>query len=125
MRREFIPFYLSRAVLSAIFAVLVLGLSWKAILLAIALFGGFLLYLHSGWFRVDPSHRLTPIRRDERARQVQRKALIAAVTMGLLIYGILTQATDLLDLSLDVGPLALSLGVITYFVTQFVLLART
>jgi hypothetical protein len=80
--------------------------------------------LHSGWFCVDPSHRLTPIRRDERARQIQRKALIAAVAMGLLIYGILTQATDLLDLSLVAGPLALSLGVITYFVTQFVLLAR-
>ncbi len=124
MRKEFIPFYLSRAALSAIFAVLVLGLSWKAILLAIALFGGFLLYLHSGWFHVDPSHRLTPIRRDERARQIQRKALIAAVAMGLLIYGILTQASDLLDLSLVAGPLALSIGVITYFVTQFVLLAR-
>jgi hypothetical protein len=42
----------------------------------------------------------------------------------LLIYGILTLATDLLDLSLDAEPLALSLGVTTYFVTQFVLLAR-
>ncbi len=124
MRREFIPFYLSRAALSVIFAVLVLGLSWKATILAIGLFGMFLLYLHSSWFRVDASHRLTPIRRDERARQIQRKALIAAVAMGLLIYGILTQATDLLDLSLVAGPPALSLGVITYFVTQFVLLAR-
>ncbi len=124
MRREFIPFYLSRAALTAIFAVLVLGLSWKAILLAVALFGGFLLYLHSGWFCVDPSHRLTPIRRDERARQIQRKALIAAVTAGLLVYVILTRAGGLLDLSLAAGPVALSLSVITYFVTQFVLLAR-
>ncbi len=124
MRREFIPFYLSRAALSAIFAVLVLGLSWKAILLAIALFGGFLLYLHSGWFRIDASRHLTPIQRDERARQIQRKALIAAVIASLPVYVILTRAGDLLDPSLVAGPLALSLGVITYFVTQFVLLAR-
>ncbi len=125
MRRKFIPFYLSRAALSAIFAALVLGLTWSAVLLAIGIFGLFLLYLHSGWFRVDASHPLTPIRRDERARQIQRKALIAAVAIGLLIYGVLTQAIGLLDLSLIAGPVALSLGVIAYFVTQFVLLART
>jgi hypothetical protein len=93
-------------------------------LLATGIFGLFMLYLHRGWFRVDASHRLTPIQRDERARQIQRKALIAAVIASLLVYAILTQAGDLLDLSLVAGPLALSLGVITYFVTQFVLLAR-
>lgn len=124
MRREFIPFYLSRAAISSVVAVLILGLSWKSVLLAIGLFGLFLIYLHSGWFRVDASHRLTPIQRDERARQIQRKALIAAVAAGLLVYVILIQAGDLLSLSIATGPLALSLGVITYFVSQFVLLAR-
>lgn len=124
MRRELLPYYLSRAALSVVFAILVIGLTWKAALLAIVLFGGFLLYAHSGWFLVDPSHHLTPLRRDERARGIQRKALIAAVSEGILVYVVLTQATDLLNLSVAIGSLSLSLGVITYFVTQFVLLSR-
>jgi hypothetical protein len=119
MRKEFIPFYISRAVLSVVFSV-----SWKAMLIAIGLFILFLLYLHSGWFSIDPSQPLTPIRRDERAKEIQRKALIAAVMVGLLLYVILPRANTYLDLSLIAGPLALSFGVITYFVTQFILLAR-
>ena len=124
MKREFIPYYLSRAALSAIFAILVMGFTWKAVLAAIFLFGLFLLYLHSGWFQIDPSHPLTPLRRDERGRQIQRNALIAAITVGLLIYLIGSQASHLFGWSLVAGPLALSLAIITYFIAQFILLAR-
>jgi hypothetical protein len=125
MRKEFLPYYLSRAILSCVFSVLVCGFTWKALVLAIVLFGGFILYLHSGWFRVDPSHPLTPLRRDARAQQVQRKALIASVCVGLLIYILSLQVAVPLGWSLPTGNLALSLGVITYFLTQFILLART
>jgi hypothetical protein len=124
MRKEFIPFYISRAVLSVVFSLVVFGVSWKAMLSAIVFFTLFLLYLHSGWFSIDPSRPLTPIRRDERAKEIQRKALIAAVTVGLLLYVILPQANTYRGLSLIAGPLALSFGVITYFITQFILLAR-
>jgi hypothetical protein len=124
MNRKFLPYYLSRAVLSAAFAILVFGLTWKATLLAAVLFGLFLLYLHSGWFRIDPSHPLKPIRRDDRGRDIQRKALIAAVVAGMLVYIILTQASGFLGMSLGAGPLALALGVLTYFATQFTLFAR-
>jgi hypothetical protein len=124
MKREFVPYYLSRAALSAIFALVVMGLNWKALLLAIVLFGLFLLYLHSGWFQVDPSRPLTPIRRDERGQQAQRKALIAAITVSLLIYLILPKAFALFGLALVVGPFVLMFGIVTYFVTQFILLAK-
>ena len=124
MKREFLYYYLSRAALSILFALLVLGLTWKAALLAVALFGLFVLYLHSGWFQVDASHPLTPLRRDERGRQIQRKALIAAVTVGLLIYFSSNLAVGFLNLPAVAGPLALSLGVLAYFLTQFVLFAR-
>ena len=124
MKREYIPYYLSRAALSVIFAILVMGFTWKAVLVAIVLFGLFLLYLHSGWFPIDPSHPLTPLRRDERGRHIQRNALIAAISVGLLIYLIASQASHLFGWSLIAGPLALSLSMITYFIAQFILFAR-
>lgn len=124
MKKELLPYYLSRAVLSGLFAVLIMGLTWKAAPLAAILFGLFVLYLHSGWFQVDASHPLTPLRRDERGRQIQRKALIAAVTVGLLIYLSATLAIGFLGIPAVAGPLALSLGVFAYFITQFVLFSR-
>lgn len=124
MKREFIPYYLSRAALSAIFAILVMGFTWKAAVATVVLFGLFLLYLHSGWFQVDPEHPLTPLRRDERGRQIQRNALIAAVTVGILIYIILTQVPSLSGSSIIAGPLVLASGILTYFITQFILFAR-
>jgi len=104
MKREFIPYYLSRAAMSALFAILMMGFTWKAVLVAIFLFGLFLLYLHSGWFQIDLSHPLTPLRRDERGRQIQRNALIAAIAVGLLIYLIGSQASHLFGWSLVAGP---------------------
>jgi hypothetical protein len=124
MKKEFVPFYISRAVLSIVFALAVFGISWKALVMAIAFFALFLLYLHSGWFSIDSSHPLTPIRRDDRAREIQRKALIAAVVVGLLLYVFLPQANTHLGLSIVVGPVVISLSILTYFVTQYILLAR-
>ncbi len=123
MKKEFLPFYISRAILSSIFSILVMGLTWQALLLAIVFFGGFLLYLHSGWFSVDMSHPFMPLRRDPRGLEIQRKALIASVVFGLLIYLFSSQLTGLIGFPLS-GNLALSIGVITYFVTQFILFAR-
>jgi uncharacterized membrane protein len=124
MKREFTPYYVSRFLLSAIFALVLVGFSWKAALLTLAFFGLFLLYLHSGWFQVDPSHPLIPLRRDDRGRQVQRKALIAGIVAGFLVFLLLGPAIGLLDLTKAAGFLALSAGILTYFITQFILLAR-
>jgi sterol desaturase/sphingolipid hydroxylase (fatty acid hydroxylase superfamily) len=125
MKKVFLPYYISRALLSLGFSALVFGLSWKALLAAVVFFALFLLYLHSGWFSVDPSHPLSPLRRDERAREIQRRSLIAAVGVGLVIYILLPLTASWLAFSPPTGPLALSAGVLAYFATQFILLSRS
>lgn len=124
MKKEFFPYYISRAILSIVFAVLVMGLNWKAVILAFLFFGGFLLYLHSGWVSIDLRNPLTPLRRDQHGQTVQRKALIAAVIVGVFLYLISTQLPALFGLPIS-GNVALSMGILTYFLTQFVLFART
>jgi hypothetical protein len=123
MKKEFLPYYISRAILSLIFSILVMGFTWKAALFGTVLFALFLLYLHSGWFTIDLRYPLTPLRRDARGQEVQRKALIASVIVGVFLYLFSSQLTGLLGLSL-LGNVALSIGIITYFVTQFILLSR-
>jgi hypothetical protein len=124
MKKEFTPYYISRALLSFVFSILVMGFTWKAIVFATVLFGLFLLYLHSGWFSIDLRVPLAPLRRDARGQEIQRKALIASVVVGMLIYLSSSQLSGLMGLSLS-GNIALSIGIITYFVTQFILFART
>lgn len=123
MKKDFLPFYISRAILSFLFSLIVMGFTWKALLLSIILFGGFLLYLHSGWFSLDLSHPFMPLRRDPRGLDIQRKALLASVVIGLLIYPFSSPLSGLIGLPLT-GNIALSISVITYFVTQFFLFTR-
>ena len=123
MKKEFLPYYISRAVLSAVFALLVMGFNRKAVLFAGVLFGLFLLYLHSGWFSIDLRYPLFPLRRDPRGQEIQRKALIASVVAGLLIYLNSSHLSDLVGLPFS-GNIALSIGIITYFITQFILLVK-
>ena len=86
MKKEFLPYYISRFILSTVFSILVWGFTWTAALMTIVFFGLFLLYLHSGWFSIDLSTPLYPLRRDSHGQTVQRKALIFAVVLGLLLY---------------------------------------
>ena len=123
MKNEYMPYYISRAVISALFAILVMGLNWKAALLAIVFYGIFLFYLHSGWYSVDLKSPLFPLRRDSHGQLIQRKALIASIFVGILIYLTSSQLSELTGLSLS-GDVAFAIGVITYFATQFFLLLR-
>jgi hypothetical protein len=125
MKKEFLPYYISRAILSAAFSILVIGLSWKAVLLTIVFFGLFLLYLHSGWFSIDLKNPLAPLRRDIHGQLIQRKALIISVVFSLLLYLISLQLSSYLGPVLISGNVALSIGIITYFVAQFILFAKT
>jgi len=124
MKKEFLPYYASRALLSMIFSILVVGLSWKAVLLAVLFFGGFLLYLHSGWFSIDLKYPLAPLRRDLHGQLVQRKALIIAVILSVSLYLISQVLSGYLGLALISGQVALSIGIIVYFVAQFILFAK-
>ena len=122
MKKEFRNYYISRAILSVVFAILVFNFTWQALLMALVIFGLFLLYLHSGWFRVDPEGGFFPLRRDDHGRQVQRIALIAAVVIGTFTYFALSYLP--VNLASTAGGPALGIGVLVYFSTQFILFSR-
>jgi hypothetical protein len=124
MKREFLPYYISRAVLSGLFSLLVFGFSWKALLFSIVLFGGFLLYLHSGWFSVDSKNPLFPLRRDSLGLLIQRKALVISIVAGLLTYFSLSYLAGAFDLVLLSGNIAFAVAIIAYFASQFVIFIR-
>jgi hypothetical protein len=124
MKREFLPYYISRAVLSGLFSLLVFGFSWKALLFSIVLFGGFLLYLHSGWFSVDSKNPLFPLRRDSLGQLVQRKALVISIVAGILTYFSLSYLAGEFGLILLAGNIAFAVATIAYFASQFVFFIR-
>jgi hypothetical protein len=120
MKREFLPYYISRLILSFVFSLLVLGFHWKALILALVLFGLFLLYLHSGWFRVDLTNPLLPLRRDSRGKLIQRKALILAIIVGFALY-LLSGAFGFVLIS---GNIAIAIAIVAYFASQFLLFLK-
>lgn len=124
MNKKYLAYYISRALLSAIFAVLIAGFSWVAIIIAIFMFGFFLLYLHSGWFKIENDKPFFPLRRDSRGQLIQRKALIIAILVGLLINVTLMLVSPNLDLSLVIRSITIPSAVIVYFISQFLLLSR-
>lgn len=125
MKRDFLPYYISRAILSSLFSLLIFGFGWKALLFSILFFGFFLLYLHSGWFSVDSSKPFLPLRRDSRGQSIQRKALIISIVLGLLAYISLSYFSSVLDVVLVSGNIAIAIAIIVYFASQFVLFVKT
>ena len=125
MKKEFLPYYISRFILSAVFSILVWGFTWMAALMTFVLFGLFLLYLHSGWFSIDLSTPLYPLRRDSHGQMVQRKALIFAVTLSLLLYTFAVPLSNFIGIPVISGHTTLSIGIITYFLAQFTLYIKT
>jgi hypothetical protein len=124
MKKEYLPYYFSRAALSSGFAILAFGLTWQAAPVAILVFGLFLLYLHSGWFTVDLAHPFFPLRRDSFGQTVQRKALIGSVAGGLLTFLILSRLNDSTGAPIVAGQATLAVAVIIYFITQVILFSR-
>jgi hypothetical protein len=125
MKTKFIPYYVSRVALSLAMAFLVFGLAWKALVLAAFFMGFFVLYLHSGWFQIDPARPFWPLQRDDRGREIQRKALIASAASGVGLFVILAADPFGVFGQLAAGPLAMVLGVCVYFAVQFFLFARS
>jgi hypothetical protein len=118
--RTFWPYYVSRAILSALFSIMAVGIHWLALPVAVTVFAGFILYLHSGWFRVVPSTPLFPLRRDDRGREIQRKALIA----GIVLAAVGITLSRALPVFSPVLPLAFALALVGYFATQFYLFVK-
>jgi len=124
MKKEFLPYYISRFILSAVFSILVWRFTWMAALMTFIFFGLFMLYLHSGWFSIDLSTPLYPLRRDSHGQMVQRKALIAAIVLSLLLYMVSIPLSSFIGISAISGNVALSIGTITYFAVQFTLFIK-
>jgi hypothetical protein len=119
MKSELIPYYASRGVLSVLIGVLILlGGSpwWLALLIGILVFAGFLWYAHSGFYLVDPSQPLTPLRRDARASAIRDRAVVISVVVGAAVYLALSLAGLALPLTLPSMKLAVAAAVAGYFV---------
>ena len=124
MKTKFMPYYLSRAIFSAGFAILVMGITWNAFVMVFVLFGLFLLYLHSGWFTIDLRNPLLPLPRDSRGLLIQRKALIISICVGFLIYLFSAQLSTFFGLQIIGGNMILVIAIIAYFTSQFVFFMR-
>ncbi len=120
MNRQLMPYYVSRAVLSALFGwffSLNAG-PWLGVLAGLLVYAGFLWYAHSGRYLVETNNPLFPLRRDARARAIRDKATVTAVGVAGLAFLGLSIAAWILGLGHQIGSLALVLGAVTYFVVS-------
>ena len=120
IKRAFLFYYLSRAVLSMPIAFLVMGVTWKAMIVGAVFWGMFVWYLHSGWFQLDKEHPVFPLRRDAYGREVQRKALIMAllvVAIGFLLSSLPTPLPI-------TNSVILAVGVAVFFLSEWYLFLR-
>jgi hypothetical protein len=127
MNRALIPYYTSRALLSAIFGYVIssaAGVLPGAILGAVT-FLGFLWYAHSGRYLVDTSSPLFPLRRDARGSAIRDRSVVVAVTIAGLTYAILSILSPLLPLQAPIGWLAIIIGVVSYFAASSWLFIRS
>ena len=120
MNRQLMPYYVSRAVLSALFGwffSLNAG-PWLGVLTGLLVYAGFLWYAHSGRYLVETNNPLFPLRRDARARAIRDKATVTAVGVAGLAFLGLSIAAWILGFGHQIGSLALVLGAVTYFVVS-------
>lgn len=130
MKKELIPYYISRAGLSlALGGLLVLTGTrfWVAGLLTAVILAMFILAPLSGRYSVHPEHGMTALRRDERTRSVNdqagRNGFIAAMLAlgGAAFYFGLSGAALI---PVAVLEIILGVGILVYFVSDL-LLRRT
>lgn len=117
MRKELIPYYLSRAVFSALVGLLIglkVGPWWMGLLTGVLIFAGFIWYAHSGRYLIDTSRPLTPLRRDERGKRIRDRSAVAAVAIAGVVYGGLGLLVPVFPVENTAAWAALA-GVIVYF----------
>lgn len=127
MKKELSWYYISRTIISTLLAYLLIRAGWpiwSGVLIGLVTFVLFIWYAHSGYFLVDASKPLTPLKRDARARTIRDRSLLSAVVIGGVIYGILGLLGQITTLAPEIKNLALVIGVIAYFVISQVLFAR-
>jgi hypothetical protein len=117
MRRDLLPYYISRAVLAALvgwFMSSQLGL-WLGIGMGLIIYAAFIWYAHSGRYMVDASNPLFPLRRDARGNVVRDKAVLAAVVVGLFVYLVIFLVNIFFQTSVPNTSVPLALAILTYF----------
>ena len=120
-------YYVSRAVISAALTVLLAltGLEWwMAALLGVIVFAFFVWAPHSGRYSVHPELGVTALRRDERTQVINDKAARNAFVVTMLaIAGTAIYFGAIAAVSVPIAMLkwTLVLGVLVYFVSDFVL----
>lgn len=121
MKRELTLYYISRAVMAVVFGYLVASSSsiWLGVLLGSITFVGFIWYAHSGWYLIEPSTPLYPLRRDKRGEAIRDKAVLMAVTAAFLFYAVFSRIAGIFSLAVPVGSWAFVLGSITYFAVSY------
>lgn len=117
MKKELMPYYLSRALLSGLVG-WILGASgalWMGVLAGVLVFAGFIWYAHSGRYLIDPSRPLTPLRRDARGKTIRDRAVVIAVGVGGGLYGIATLLGRIVPVPGNLGTWAALVGIVVYF----------
>ena len=117
MNRALIPYYASRALLSALLGYVISSAAGAlaGAILGLVTFLGFLWYAHSGRYLVDTSSPLFPLRRDDRGSAIRDRSVVVAVTIAGLTYAVLSVLSALLQLQAPIGWLAIAVGVVSYF----------
>jgi hypothetical protein len=123
--REMTRYYISRAIITAAFGGLLAlsGMSWwMAALTGLTIFALFLWAPRSGRYAVHPELGATALRRDERTQVINNKAgrnafVITALCVAGLIgyYGFTAQG----DVPIQALNIVLTVGILTYFATDF------
>jgi len=127
MKRELIPYYVSRALFAALFGWYFgsqLGI-WYGVCGGLLIFAGFLWYAHGGRYLVDTRNPLFPLRRDARGVTVRDRALLAAVVTGLVVYLGLALIRTLAAITVSLSWLPLLAGVVMYFIATSWYFARS
>ena len=121
MKRELIPYYVSRAFLSALVGLLVSsgGEIWLGVLIGLVAYVGFIWYAHSGWYLIDPTNPLFPLRRDARGEAIRDRAVVLSVAVGGFAYLGLSITLRALSIEANVGSWAFMAGVAAYFAISY------
>ncbi|KPK88550.1 MAG: hypothetical protein AMJ88_18840 [Anaerolineae bacterium SM23_ 63] len=118
MKRELIPYYVSRAILSVLLGLLISSGKgiWVGVLCGLVVYVGFLWYAHNGRYLIDTTNPLFPLRRDARGVVIRDRAIGLSVAVGGLAYLGLSLASNAFPIKAHVGSWALFAGVAAYFV---------
>ena len=118
-------YYLSRAILALLFAILFIAAGapwWAGILLGAGIMAFYIWAPKSGRYTVQSEAGVTPLRRDERSRDITNKAarnalLITVLALAFisLYYGNIANS----DVPVHILDLIVLLAIASYFISDF------